>query len=65
MHLLFFYCLKAPAEKTKAAVKTAVKAGYRMIDCANDYDNEHVIGEAFSELFKEGVVTRYSKYTNS
>ena len=37
---------KAPAEKTKAAVKTAVKAGYRMIDCANDYDNEHVIGEA-------------------
>ena len=37
---------KAPAEKTKAAVKTAVKAGYRTIDCANDYDNEHVIGEA-------------------
>ena len=57
--------MKAPAAKTKAAVKTAVKAGYRMIDCANDYDNEHVIGEAFSELFKEGVVTRYSKYTTS
>ena len=33
-----------------------------MIDCANDYDNEHVIGEAFQELFKEGVVVRYSKY---
>merc|ERR1711936_785693 len=49
---------KAPAEKTKAAVKTAVKAGYRMIDCANDYDNEHVIGEALQELFKEGVVKR-------
>ena len=57
--------MKAPAAKTKAAVKTAVKAGYRMIDCANDYDNEHVIGEAFSELFKEGVVTRYLKYTIS
>ena len=55
--------MKAPAEKTKAAVKTAVKAGYRMIDCANDYDNEHVIGEAFCELFKEGVVTRYKKCT--
>ena len=65
MHLLFFYCMKAPAAKTKAAVKTAVKSGYRMIDCANDYDNEHVIGEAFSELFKEGVVTRYLKYTIS
>jgi len=49
---------KAPAEKTKAAVKTAIKTGYRNIDCANDYDNEHVIGEAFQELFKEGVVTR-------
>ena len=58
MHLLFFYCMKAPAEKTKAAVKTAVKAGYRMIDCANDYDNEHVIGEALQQLFKEGVVQR-------
>ena len=30
----------------------------RFIDCANDYDNEHVIGEALEELFKEGVVKR-------
>lgn len=37
---------KAPAEKTKQAVITAIKSGYRFIDCANDYDNEHVIGEA-------------------
>ena len=37
---------------------TAVKAGYRTLDCANDYDNEHVIGEALQELFREGVVTR-------
>ena len=37
---------QAPPEKTKEAVITAVKAGYRMLDCANDYDNEHVIGEA-------------------
>merc|ERR1719481_294588 len=29
-----------------------------MIDCANDYDNEHVIGEALQELFKAGVVKR-------
>ena len=58
-NLFFISYFKAPAEKTKAAVKTAVKTGYRMIDCANDYDNEHVIGEAFQELFKEGVVVRY------
>ena len=37
---------------------TAVKAGYRMLDCANDYDNEHVIGEALKELFAAGVVKR-------
>ena len=37
---------------------TAVKAGYRTLDCANDYDNEHVIGEALKELFAAGVVKR-------
>ena len=49
---------QAPASQTKEAVKTAVKAGFRLIDCANDYDNEHVIGEALEELFAEGVVKR-------
>ena len=49
---------QAPPEKTKEAVMTAVKAGYRMLDCANDYDNEHVIGEALKELFAAGVVKR-------
>lgn len=39
-------------------MKTAVKAGYRFIDCANDYDNEHVIGQALEELYAEGVVKR-------
>ena len=43
---------KAPPEKTRESVITAVKAGYRLIDCANDYDNEHVIGEALQELFR-------------
>lgn len=49
---------KAPPEKTKEAILTAVRAGYRLIDCANDYDNEHIIGEALQELFAEGVVKR-------
>ena len=31
---------------------------YRLIDCANDYNNEHVIGTALKELFQEGVVKR-------
>ena len=49
---------KSPPEKTKAAVIAAVKSGYRMLDCANDYDNEHVVGEALRELFAAGIVTR-------
>ncbi len=39
-------------------MKAAVAAGYRLIDCANDYDNEHVIGEALQEIFAEGTCTR-------
>jgi len=49
---------KSPPGKTKAAVIAAVKAGYRFLDCANDYDNEHVIGEALQELYAEGIVKR-------
>ncbi|KAL6937457.1 hypothetical protein ACO0RG_003964 [Hanseniaspora osmophila] len=44
--------------ETKEAVKTAVKAGYRMIDTAAFYGTEETIGEALQELFKEGVVKR-------
>ena len=49
---------KSPPAKTRQAVITAVKSGYRFIDCANDYDNEDVIGQALQELYEEGVVTR-------
>ena len=60
------YCLiflfQSPQGLTKAAVITAVKAGYRFIDCANDYDNEHTIGEALKELYAEGVVKRFIIY---
>ena len=36
------------------------QCGYRFIDCANDYDNEDVIGEALQELFDEGVCKRWT-----
>lgn len=56
---------KAPQELTKQAVLTAVKAGFRFLDTANDYDNEHVIGDALQELFKEGAVTREQLFIQS
>jgi alcohol dehydrogenase (NADP+) len=47
----------APGE-VKAAVKTAVRAGYRLIDCAAAYGNQAEVGEAISELIREKTVTR-------
>ncbi len=42
-----------------------MKAGYRLIDTANDYGNEHMIGEALQELFTRGVVTRDQLFIQS
>eukprot|EP00400_MALV-I_sp_L67-5_P000497 gene497-1042_t len=49
---------KSAAGKTGASVEVAIKAGYRMIDCANDYGNESEIGKAIQKGISEGVVTR-------
>ena len=42
----------------KRALRAAVKAGYRLIDCAANYGNQKEVGETLSELFAEGVVKR-------
>eukprot|EP00466_Bigelowiella_natans_P004081 jgi/Bigna1/57303/fgenesh1_pm.9_\ len=57
---------KSPLGKTKQAVYHAVKnAGYRLIDTANDYNNEHEIGEALKKLLDEGVVKREDLFIQS
>ncbi|KAK7274095.1 hypothetical protein RIF29_15168 [Crotalaria pallida] len=38
------------------AIATAVKVGYRHIDCAHIYGNQKEIGSALKKLFEEGVV---------
>lgn len=47
------------------AVKIAVENGYRHIDCAATYGNEAEIGEALSEIFKEGKVKREDLWITS
>lgn len=46
------------SDQVIAAVKTAIKTGYRLIDTASGYQNEEAIGVALKELFSEGVVKR-------
>lgn len=47
------------------AVKTAIKIGYRHIDCATIYNNEKYVGEAIAEQIKLGVVKREELYVTS
>ena len=47
------------------AVKTALHAGYRHIDCALIYGNEAEVGQALSDSFESGVVDRSDVWITS
>jgi Aldo/keto reductases, related to diketogulonate reductase len=53
------------AETIAQAVKTAIKMGYRHIDCASVYGNEKEIGVALKEVISEGIVTREELWITS
>lgn len=56
---------KYTANQAAEAVYGAVKAGYRLIDCAAVYQNEKEIGEVIAKLIAEGVVTREELFITS
>ena len=45
-------------EQVSAAVAGALRAGYRLFDCASVYGNEDLIGRVFDEAFRDGIVRR-------
>lgn len=49
-------------EEVSGAVAGAIRAGYRMFDCAACYGNEKEIGKVFKEAFEEGIVERKDLY---
>jgi len=49
---------KSPPGKAREALRVALEAGYRGIDCANDYGNEPEIGKLLKELFESGALKR-------
>lgn len=52
-------------EQVSGAVAGAIKAGYRLFDCAAVYGNEHLIGEVFDAAFKNGDVKREELFITS
>jgi alcohol dehydrogenase (NADP+) len=56
---------KSEPGAVKDAVLTAIKDGYRHIDCAAIYGNEKEVGEALSQAFEEDLVNREEMWITS
>ncbi|EME30405.1 aldo/keto reductase [Galdieria sulphuraria] len=63
--LVGFGTWKAEPGRVGEAVRTALEAGYRHIDCAAVYGNEKEIGQVFKEIFSSGKVKRSDVFVTS
>jgi alcohol dehydrogenase (NADP+) len=53
-----FGTLIPDATAAASAIKTAIEAGYRLLDCAELYGNEDVVGRVIREALEAGTVCR-------
>eukprot|EP01119_Soliformovum_irregulare_P016096 TRINITY_DN4628_c0_g1_i2.p1 TRINITY_DN4628_c0_g1~~TRINITY_DN4628_c0_g1_i2.p1 ORF type:complete len:289 (-),score=42.51 TRINITY_DN4628_c0_g1_i2:30-896(-) len=51
--------------EVRAAVKTAIRVGYRHIDCAAVYKNEKEVGEGIADAIRSGFVVRSDLWITS
>ena len=58
MPLLGLGTWKSEPGEVYAAVREAIRIGYRHIDCASFYGNEAEIGNAIRDAVRDGVVSR-------
>lgn len=56
---------KSKPGEVRDAVATALRAGYRHIDCAWIYGNEREVGEGLREVFEEGTLSREEVWITS
>lgn len=56
---------ESPKNVVATAVKTAIDAGYRHIDCAHDYENESEVGDGIKAKLDEGKIKREEVFVTS
>ena len=56
---------QSPPDAVRVAVTAAIEAGYRHIDCAAGYGNEHEVGAALADCIARGVVKREDVFITS
>jgi len=56
---------KISREDTAEVVVSAIRMGYRHLDCACDYGNEAEVGEGIRRAIQEGLVTREELWVTS
>ena len=56
---------KSEKGQVKHAVYEALKVGYRHVDCAAIYENEHEVGAALQQAFAQGLTVREQLFVTS